>query len=418
MFCTGGIRCEKAGPLMEREGFDQVFQLDGGILKYFEECGAEHYQGDCFVFDHRVALDPKLQETDSTMCFACQAILTPEDQASNWYVEGESCPHCFQSNDAASEEKRIARNKQIQEAATPLPGTGPYDNVRPVRTTAEFDHAKAIDMLDQVAKYLGRERWLSEFDAGRVSRNDVVISPETVLRAGDLVKHVEPDVCEPEVNVDIRVIYEDAAIIAINKPAPLPMHPCGRFNRNTLTHILGEVYSPEKIRVGHRLDANTSGVVVLSRRRAVASALQPQFNEGGVRKTYLARVQGKPEQSEFRCEEPISIESLEAGLRTTDPNGLGATTEFSVLKTMENGDTLLEVRPLTGRTNQIRIHLWALGLPIVGDPSYLPDRQVAAKQTLSVDSAPMCLHAWKIELQHPTRQEPIELIAEPPSWAS
>ena len=63
MFCTGGIRCEKAGPFMEREGFRDVFQLDGGILKYFEECGGAHYDGECFVFDERVGVDPALRET-------------------------------------------------------------------------------------------------------------------------------------------------------------------------------------------------------------------------------------------------------------------------------------------------------------------------------------------------------------------
>jgi UPF0176 protein len=63
MFCTGGIRCEKAGPFMEQEGFRQVFQLDGGILKYFEECGGAHYEGTCFVFDERVGLDASLRET-------------------------------------------------------------------------------------------------------------------------------------------------------------------------------------------------------------------------------------------------------------------------------------------------------------------------------------------------------------------
>ena len=64
MFCTGGIRCEKAGPLMENQGFQEIYQLDGGILKYFEECGGDHYDGDCFVFDKRVVLDPGLQETE------------------------------------------------------------------------------------------------------------------------------------------------------------------------------------------------------------------------------------------------------------------------------------------------------------------------------------------------------------------
>src|ERR1700744_5391642 len=76
MFCTGGIRCEKAGPYMEREGFQNVFQLDGGILKYFEECGGEHYDGECFVFDGRVGVDAGLQETESCVCFNCQSPLT------------------------------------------------------------------------------------------------------------------------------------------------------------------------------------------------------------------------------------------------------------------------------------------------------------------------------------------------------
>jgi predicted sulfurtransferase len=66
MFCTGGIRCEKAGPFMEGQGFKHIFQLDGGILKYFEECGGAHYAGECFVFDQRVGLDPSLQETERT----------------------------------------------------------------------------------------------------------------------------------------------------------------------------------------------------------------------------------------------------------------------------------------------------------------------------------------------------------------
>jgi len=95
MFCTGGIRCEKAGPFMAREGYD-VFQLDGGILKYFEECGGAHYDGECFVFDRRVGLDPNLQETKSVMCFACQMPLTEEDQQDPHYVPDVSCGHCFQ----------------------------------------------------------------------------------------------------------------------------------------------------------------------------------------------------------------------------------------------------------------------------------------------------------------------------------
>lgn len=95
MFCTGGIRCEKAGPFMEREGFQNVFQLDGGILNYFEQCGGAHYDGECFVFDRRVGVDATLRETDSVLCFNCQTPLTAAEQRHSHYVPNQSCPHCF-----------------------------------------------------------------------------------------------------------------------------------------------------------------------------------------------------------------------------------------------------------------------------------------------------------------------------------
>jgi UPF0176 protein len=93
-FCTGGIRCEKAAIHMQNVGFNSVYQLEGGILKYFEEVGGAHYHGDCFVFDYRTALNPQLQETDTRQCFACRAVVTPRQQLSPLYVPGKSCPAC------------------------------------------------------------------------------------------------------------------------------------------------------------------------------------------------------------------------------------------------------------------------------------------------------------------------------------
>ncbi len=100
-FCTGGIRCEKAAPFMAGQGFSQIYQLEGGILKYFEECGAAHYDGECFVFDKRVALDGELKPTQTNMCFACRSVLTREDQQSPDYVLGVSCPYCVRKQAAA-----------------------------------------------------------------------------------------------------------------------------------------------------------------------------------------------------------------------------------------------------------------------------------------------------------------------------
>jgi UPF0176 protein len=93
-FCTGGIRCEKAAIHMQNIGYERVYQLDGGILKYFEEVGGDHYTGDCFVFDYRTALNPKLEPTETVQCFACRAVVTPRQQLSPEYVVGKSCPHC------------------------------------------------------------------------------------------------------------------------------------------------------------------------------------------------------------------------------------------------------------------------------------------------------------------------------------
>lgn len=93
-FCTGGIRCEKAAIHMQNVGFDSVYQLEGGILKYFEEVGGAHYTGDCFVFDYRTALNPRLEPTTTVQCPSCKTMVTPREQLSPLYVEGSSCPHC------------------------------------------------------------------------------------------------------------------------------------------------------------------------------------------------------------------------------------------------------------------------------------------------------------------------------------
>jgi len=101
-FCTGGIRCEKAAIHMQQVGYDSVYQLEGGILKYFEEVGGAHYQGDCFVFDYRTAVNPQLEETATEQCFACRAVVTPREQLSPYYIPGVSCPHCRKAQRTAA----------------------------------------------------------------------------------------------------------------------------------------------------------------------------------------------------------------------------------------------------------------------------------------------------------------------------
>lgn len=94
MFCTGGVRCEKAMPYLQELGFKEIYQLHGGILKYFEECGGAHYQGECFVFDDRIAIDPNLQPTGAKLCIACQAPVTLAEQAATNFALTQHCHDC------------------------------------------------------------------------------------------------------------------------------------------------------------------------------------------------------------------------------------------------------------------------------------------------------------------------------------
>ena len=102
IYCTGGIRCEKAGPLMQKYGID-TYQLKGGILKYFEETPASHWNGECFVFDYRVSVDKKLQPGSHDLCFGCNMPLTSEEKKSPHFEEGFACPNCY---DQLTEKKR------------------------------------------------------------------------------------------------------------------------------------------------------------------------------------------------------------------------------------------------------------------------------------------------------------------------
>jgi RluA family pseudouridine synthase len=418
MFCTGGIRCEKAGPFMEREGFKQIFQLDGGILKYFEDCGGAHYDGECFVFDQRVGLDPGLQETEATQCFQCQTPLTEADQKDVRYVPGQSCPACYKTPDEQMVESIARRHGLIARAVNPLPGSRPYDRFRPVNVPEEADGKTLVDAMCCVVKHMPAA-WL-EAECARglmLNAKQEIVPASKIVRAGERYLHKFPNVTEPDVNGQVEILHEDEALIVVNKPAPLPMHAGGRFNFNTLQYILNAAYHPQRPFPAHRLDANTTGIVLVTRSRHFAGKLQPQFARGSVQKTYLVRVQGQPPENEFRCDAPISSEAGELGSRTVDvTNGLSAQTEFRVLQRNPDGTALLEARPLTGRTNQIRIHLWHLGFPVCGDQVYLPGKSIGDTQTLSMEDPPLSLHAWKIKFVHPLSGEPAEFTAPPPAW--
>jgi UPF0176 protein len=270
-----------------------------------------------------------------------------------------------------------------------------------------------------VVKTVPRADWEVLCRRGLILNQDhQAASASDIVRARERYLRKEPDVVEPEVNGGIEILHEDEALIVLNKPAPLPMHSAGRFNRNTLQHILNLAYHPQKPHPAHRLDANTTGIVLVTRTRHFAARLQPQFERGQVGKVYLVRVRGEAAQDVFSCDLPIGSEPGEAGSRDIDLEaGLAAHTDFRVLERATDGTTLLEARPRTGRTNQIRVHLWQMGLPVCGDPTYLPDKKIGEVQTLRPGDPPLCLHAWRIAFRHPLHKERVEFCAPVPAWA-
>jgi UPF0176 protein len=415
MFCTGGIRCEKAGPYMEREGFLDVFQLDGGILKYFEECGGAHYDGECFVFDQRVGVDPALRETQSSQCYGCLAPLSAEEQRDARYVPGKTCPYCFATSAEQVAETIRKRHDQIARATDPLPGSVPYDNRKPVTVPVEWDGATLLDFLAGVLKHISRDEWSLRCEAGALlDRESKPVAPTHPVRAGERYFHLQPGIIEPAVSAAVRVVHEDEAILVLHKPAPLPVHPCGRFNRNTLQFILQQVYHPQRPRPAHRLDANTTGLIVCARTRHFAGILQPQFERGEVEKTYLVKVEGHPGWDKHVCDAPIGETPHEAGTREIDPeSGRPARTEFEVLARRDDGTALLQARLQTGRTNQIRLHLRHLGFPVSGDPVYRADRESGVAPTLGLDDPPLALHSWKLSFLHPLTGQRLHFEAAP-----
>ena len=116
MFCTGGIRCEKSTAYLKEQGFDEVYHLQGGILKYLETIPQEDslWEGECFVFDNRVSVDHALNKGSYDQCHACRLPITEDDKKSEQYIQGISCPHCFNKTTEKQRQRFIQREKQVQ----------------------------------------------------------------------------------------------------------------------------------------------------------------------------------------------------------------------------------------------------------------------------------------------------------------
>lgn len=238
----------------------------------------------------------------------------------------------------------------------------------------------------------------------------VVTKPGYVLEAGDEVLIVIPPVKPTEIipeKIPLDIVFENEDLIVVNKPAGMVVHPAAGHDTGTLVHAV-LAHAPELDGIGgehrpgivHRLDKDTSGLILVAKNERSHRWLQDQFRLRSVHKIYLALVDGAPPTPTGRVEAAIGRDTTQRKQMAVVPEKKGrqAVTEYYTVETFDE-HTLVEVHPLTGRTHQIRLHLAFIGCPIVGDRVY-----GRRKPTLPVKRH--FLHAARLTIRLPSENTP------------
>jgi 23S rRNA pseudouridine1911/1915/1917 synthase len=198
--------------------------------------------------------------------------------------------------------------------------------------------------------------------------------PSTGVRSGEIVHLDRPAPKEPPVPRTFSVLAEDETFLAIDKPAGLPMHTTAKFYRNTLVAVLRERYPTEHLQICHRIDRETSGVLLIARDASASSFLKKAFARRAVSKSYLAIVHGAP-PAEGLIDLPMKLLDTPTKLKMgIADDGLPSVTAYRVVERYAS-HALVACEPRTGRQHQIRVHLAAIGHPIVGDKLYRASEQ-------------------------------------------
>ncbi len=275
----------------------------------------------------------------------------------------------------------------------------------------------ATSMLSGVS----RSRVQARIKQGDVTVNGQPARASLLLSSGDAV-HIAaegpPEAAEmiPE-NRALDILFEDEALLVLNKPAGISVHPGAGVQIGTLVHALlhhcrglSSIGGVERPGIVHRLDKETSGCLVVAKSDAAHHALSDQFANRAVSKVYLAVADGTPRMPHGVIDAAIARHKVHRQKMAVDPRGREAATAYRVLG-HEGAFSLIECRPKTGRTHQIRVHLKHLGHPVTGDPVYGKRR----------DFERHFLHAWKLEFLHPTTCRKMAFVAplprDFPAWA-
>jgi 23S rRNA pseudouridine955/2504/2580 synthase/23S rRNA pseudouridine1911/1915/1917 synthase len=269
--------------------------------------------------------------------------------------------------------------------------------------------------------YFDVEGWTGEILSGKVTLNGGVCEdPLVPVNAGDVISYDGKGIEEPEVDGDFRILHDDERLVVIDKPGDLPVHPAGRYFNNTLTMMYEKRYGV-KIFPVHRLDRETSGVLLCAKDGGAAGLFSKALSDGG--KEYRAIVRGRFPDGEKRVDMPIGKDErseVRKKRRAFDGAPESAVTTFECVERF-GGYSLVACRPGTGRLHQIRVHLEYLGFPVLGDKIYGGDDRCFIdfiERGMTDDLRgrlvlPRCaLHAFRVQIYHPYAKK--EMIFESP----
>lgn len=275
--------------------------------------------------------------------------------------------------------------------------------------TADRSGERLDVFLARRCQELSRSQARRLIEGGLVSLNGQPAKPSQPVAQGDQVIVRIPPAPRPELlpeAIPLTIVYEDEDIIVVDKPAGLTVHPAPGHPRGTLVNALlalnpGLAGIGDKLRPGivHRLDKETSGLLVVAKSQRAHRSLSQQLKDREVKKTYLALVQGQPQPPQGIIDAPIGRHPRLRKRMAIVEGGRPAQTGYRTREII--GDyALLEVEPITGRTHQVRVHLASRGHPVVGDATYGKRSPYVGRQFL---------HAWRLAFRLPSSQRDIEL---------
>ena len=273
----------------------------------------------------------------------------------------------------------------------------------------------------RLSTFLKRELGLSTGLMNRLKWNDRILvngvprHADFPVAEGDVITALLDDEVPayPAEEGSLRILYEDDHLLAVDKPAGILIHPSRSRDSGTLANYVVYYYQQTGQKSAFhpvtRLDRDTFGVVLLAKNAHVHAAMNTLHAQGGIRKTYHALVFGTPEPDSGTIDAPIARLPLPSLLRRVDPAGKPSVTEYRVLERRDRC-SLLELRPITGRTHQLRVHCAHMGFPILGDPQYGSPESMELSRQLGLESQLLC--AKKLEFIHPVTGEPLRLESE------